>query len=121
MNAADPMKIAIRDLSCFCALCQMRDWKACENTSHVQPLKLVTLKTHIPWHVRDVMQRLGDGDDSQNGFDGANFADLLELGDNYAIPALLGNVKGVEFYLLACQRPKFWVEMDFKYKWGNSF
>ena len=43
------------------------------------------------------MQRPRDRDNLQYGSNGANLADLLELGDNYAISVLSRNVKGLSF------------------------
>ena len=33
--AADPTKLAIHGLSCFCGPCQMKDLESCKNSAHV--------------------------------------------------------------------------------------
>lgn len=48
------------------------------------------------------MIRENDGEDSRYGGDGETLADLLDPGDNFAVPAMPGNDEGVEFYLLSC-------------------
>lgn len=43
-----------------------------------------------------------DGEDSQCDGDGNTLADILDLGDNFAVSAMPGNDKGIEFYVLFC-------------------
>jgi hypothetical protein len=32
VSLADPSKLMVRDLSCFCVPCVHQDWESCENT-----------------------------------------------------------------------------------------
>jgi hypothetical protein len=46
---------------------------------------------------------------------------MLNIGDNFAVPAKEDNNEGVEFYILQCQRPKFFVKEPFECVWGGRF
>ena len=73
----------------------------------------------MPWAVCEHMAHEGDGQDSQYGEDGASLADLLEIGDNFAVPAQLGNLEGVQFYLLKYVHLKYIVSSQFTCKWSH--
>ena len=62
-----------------------------------------------------------DGEDSQCDGDGNTLADILDLGDNFAVSAMPGNDKGIEFYVLFCQRANYQVTKAFTCEWGHSF
>ena len=121
ISATNPTKLAIRDLSCFCGPCQVMDWESCENSAHVSSWHLIILKTAILWIACGQMAHEGDGQDSQYGKDGASLANLLEIGDNFALPAQSGNLEGVQFYLLKCIHLKYIVSSQFTCKWGHEF
>lgn len=53
------------------------------------------------------------------GGDGDELADVLEIGDNFAIPAEAENNENVLFYILYCQKRKFLVRERFKCPWGG--
>ena len=71
--------------------------------------------------VREQMEDFGDGSESQFGCEEDSLADLLELGDNFVVPAEPNNKEGVQFYILACLRKKFLVREAFVCKWGSEF
>ncbi len=54
----------------------------------------------------------GDNDKSSN---------MLQIGDNFAILVIEGNVESVDFYVLQCQQPKFLFRESFAYVWGGEF
>ncbi len=45
----------------------------------------------------------------------------VQIGDNFEVRAIEGNVEGVDFYVLQCQRPKFMVCEPFACVWGCEF
>jgi hypothetical protein len=55
------------------------------------------------------------------GADGEEISDLVNMGDNFVIPAEADNEEGVDFYILQCQTPKFKVLEPFKCVWGCKF
>lgn len=138
VSSADPSKLMVRDLSCFCVPCTNNDWEACENACyclecansnwascenrrHIQPWRLVKIHVKNPEVVREQMEEFGDGTESQFGDEDDSLADLLELGDNFAVPAEPMNKEGVQFYILVCLRKKFLVREAFTCKWGSEF
>jgi hypothetical protein len=67
------------------------------------------------------MSKFGDGSESQFGGEDDCMADILAVGDNFAVPARPGNKENVQFYVLACLRKKFLVREAFTCKWGTDF
>jgi hypothetical protein len=47
--------------------------------------------------------------------------DMVQVGDNFMIPAKEDNEDGVQFYVLQCQRTKFVLEETFTCPWGGIF
>ena len=48
-------------------------------------------------------------------------ADLVQVGDNFVVPAAPGNDEGVSFYILQCQGPKRVLQENFQCTWGGQF
>lgn len=120
-SAADPTKLMVRQLSCYCPSCIDEDWENCQNTGHVQPWRCIKLRPTDTDYVRDVMMDNVDQDDWAFGGDGEEMSDLINVGDNFVVPAEAENEEGVEFYILQCQIPKFRVVQPFQCVWGCEF
>jgi hypothetical protein len=45
----------------------------------------------------------------------------LQIGDNFVILVEEGNEKGIDFYVLQCQKAKHVVQEAFTCSWGSSF
>lgn len=120
-SSADPTKLMVRELSCFCASCMCEDWENCEAVSHVKPWALVKLKPSNLQFACNVMDEHDHEEDWEFGGEEGALGDVLSIGDNFAVPAELDNEEGVEFYVLQCQRPKFVVREAFDCVWGSSF
>ena len=54
-------------------------------------------------------------------YDGECMEDLVQPGDNFAVPATEDNDEGVPFYILQCQQPKHILEFDLECVWGGKF
>lgn len=121
ISPADPTKLMVRELSCFCASCLVEDWETCESKGHVKSWQLVKLKPANTRQVCEIMDENDNSDDWEFGGDEGNLGDVLNIGDNFAIPAEPENEEGVDFYLLQCQQPKFIVKAPFECVWGGSF
>jgi hypothetical protein len=120
VSATDPTQLMVRDLSCYCAPCLMTDWSECENRRHVLPWRLVKLKPRNTADVRLHMSQYEDEGMSEYGRDGDEVADVLEIGDNFAVPAEAGNDENVTYYILQCQKPRFLFCEQFKCPWGEG-
>jgi hypothetical protein len=120
-SAADPTKLMVRQLSCFCPPCVDEDWDNCESKDHVKPWRCVKLKPSDTSYVREQMVHYGDHEEWEFGGDGEELSDLLNIGDNFVVPAEGDNSEGVDFYILQCQRPKFKVRESFSCVWGCDF
>ncbi len=53
--------------------------------------------------------------------DGDVIAVILEISDNFAINAEVGNSEDVNFWLVCCMKPLHQVKKTFTDKWGTSF
>lgn len=62
-----------------------------------------------------------DPEEWEYGGVGEELGNLLQVGENFAVPAPDENDEGVEFYILQCQKPKFLVEVAFVCPWGGDF
>jgi hypothetical protein len=71
--------------------------------------------------VKKQMEEFDDPNEPKFGGDGEEFFYILQIGDNFAIPAIEGNAKGVNFYILQCQHKKFMVSEHFACVWGCEF
>jgi hypothetical protein len=120
-STANPTKLMVRQLSCFYPPCIDEDWDNCENKEHVKPWRCVKLKPSDTSYVRDLMMHHGDEEEWEFGGDGEELSDLLNIGDNFVVPAEEDNVEGVEFYILQCQIPKFKVTKSCRCVWGCEF
>jgi hypothetical protein len=59
-STADPTKLMVRQLSCFCPPCIDEDWDNCKNKEHVKPWRCVKLKPSDTSYVRDEIVHHGD-------------------------------------------------------------
>lgn len=120
-SLTDPTLLLVRDLSCYCAPCINQDWGSCEQKTHVADWRVVRLR---PSNVAAVEEQIESNDDLETwlpgGVDDCN-SSLVQVGDNFAIPAPEGNNEGVEFYVLQCEKAKFQVAEDFQCPWGEVF
>lgn len=122
ISAADPTKLMVRYLACFCQACQLHNWDNCEYTSHVDPWSVVQIRVQNTRLVRTQMiTSFEECDDSQFGGDEDELTDYLTIGQNFAVLAEDGNSEGVPYYVLHCQRPQFVVREAFACVWGNQF
>ena len=95
------------ELSCFCFPCIDGDWARCENFAHVQEWLVQRLQ---PFSAIAVAQQIEEMDNKAYWvYDGISkeVGNLVEIGDNFIIPAEEGNEDGVEYYILQCVAKKF--------------
>lgn len=55
------------------------------------------------------------------GIEGDDLASTLEVSDNFSINAEFGNVEGMGFYVICCNKTLHIIKEDFKCKWGTKF
>lgn len=120
-SSSDPTLLMVRDLSCFCGPCIDQDMSGCENESHVSSWRLVRLRPYDTHSVRLQIEAHDDPEEWEYGGISEELGDLLQVGENFAVPAPDENDEGVEFYILQCQKPKFLVEVAFVCPWGGDF
>jgi hypothetical protein len=120
-SAANPIKLMVRQLSCYYPSCIDEDWENCQNIGHVQPWQCLKLRPSDTEYVREQVMENLDKEDWAFGGDGEEMSDLLNVGDNFVVPIEADNEEGMDFYILQCQTPKFKVVESFKCIWGCEF
>jgi hypothetical protein len=53
--------------------------------------------------------------------DGNALTTTLEIGDNFVVNVEIGNLKGVDFWVVCCIKPMHTIRKEFTDKWGTSF
>ena len=123
-STVDPTVLFVRNLSCYCPRCLDGQWAACEMTSHVQAWTLVKLAPVDVTFARERMleaQREEGEAYAWTTTTRAGLGDLVEVGDNFVVPAEEDNDEGVDFYILQCQRHREVVTEKFTCAWGGEF
>jgi hypothetical protein len=120
-SMSDPTLLQTRALSCFCVPFINGQWGGCENPSHVQDWEVQRL---VPVNCRAIAEQIAEMDNEENWMhDGVSvqIGDLVEIGDNFMVPAAEENDDRVEYYILQCQRSKFVLDEALTYPWGGNF
>ncbi len=97
------------------------DFSHCEKKSHIKAWKVTKIQPRNVEFIVSFMVPKDNNDNWEYEYDDESMGDLLQVGDNFAIPFAKNNDEGVSFYILQCQRPKHIVEEDFDYVWGGHF
>lgn len=69
----------------------------------MKPWRCLKLNPVDIQYVQDQMVKHADEEDWKFGRDAEEMSDLLNIGDNFVVPAEEGNAEGVQFYILQCQ------------------
>lgn len=117
----DPTLLRTRALSCFCIPCVDCDWANCENLSHVQGWDVKRLVPDSAGAVAEVIEELDDEANWMHDGVSMSLGDLVDVGDNFMIPAEDDNEDGVEFYILQCTKRKFELQEHLNCPWGGVF
>ena len=121
LDAHDPTKLLVRELSCFCGPCLEENWGLCENELYVKPWRVIKIQPHAPDFSLPPVE-LDEGEDIWDWeYNDDSMADLVQAGDNFAVPAAPDNDEGVSFYILQCQTPKRILTEDLQCSWGGQF
>jgi hypothetical protein len=96
----EPILLRTRALSCFCVPCINDQWADCENPSHVQDWEVQHL---VPVNSRAIAKEITEMDDEENWVHNGisiQIGNLVEVVDNFMVPAAEENNDGVEYYIL---------------------
>jgi hypothetical protein len=99
-SESDPTLLMVKELSCFCGPCIDEDWSNCEQQSHISEPRVVRLRHVDTYQVRLQIEANEDPKNWEYGSVDEEIGDLLQVGENFAVPAPEGNDEGVEFYVL---------------------
>lgn len=94
--------LQVRELCCFCAYCVDDEPTKCENVQWVGQFRLEMVKGILPVDVRPDIENIGVGEGGSEGEDEL-LAELIQLGDFYAVQAEQPNNWNVDFYVLQCE------------------
>jgi hypothetical protein len=117
----DPTKLLVRKLACFCVPCLEEKFSQYEKQAYIQQWKVLKIRPHSVEYA--AVQRMPDEEEDNwdYEYDDAAMADLVQVGNNFAVPATPDNDEGVLFYILQCLEPKRVVKENFECPWGGRF
>lgn len=120
-DVGDPTKLLVRTLSCFCGPCLEGDFNNCDQKSYVQDWKVLKIEPLNVQYAQAVLEAENEEDDDPWVYeqDEDRMGDMVEPGDNFAIPAEADNEEGVSYYILQCQTAKHLVQEDFVCPWSG--
>jgi len=110
----------VKDLPCFYTFYFDRKWVDCQNLQwigHWVPKILQLVDTRS---IRNAMYDCWDGRWNYS-VDRNALTTTLEIGDNFAVNAQIGNLEGVDFWVVCCIKPMHTIRKEFIDKWGTSF
>ena len=112
----DPTQVLFRSLSCFCSFCMDDEWDNCSALKHASSWTLKKLEpTKAP-----INDTLLDNDVLYSDKT-KTLADMLEMGDNFAVIVAPTNTNNEEYYIAICKQPKVVLFEQIKDGWGNVF
>jgi len=121
-SARDPTKLHIKNLFCFCAFCLDEDYETYISSQHVGDWCIHLLVPTNPTYIQILVEAPNYEDEWEYGGNGKDIIQSVEIGNNFAINATLGNEKDYEFYVTCCEKPIFEVGANgLSNDWGNSF
>jgi hypothetical protein len=112
--------LQVRELSCFCHHCVDDEPMLCENRHWVGKFKLKNVRGVLPDDVIPDVVEMGNGKGLSVWKDGT-LAELIQVGDYFAVKAKSGNNWGVGFYILQCEEPVHIVNKAFTDEYGEVF
>ena len=119
-DQCDLTKLLLRELLCFCGPCLDENFAQCESGAYVKAWTVFKIQPRNIGYAAALLAEEDDEDSWEYEYDGECMGDLVQPGDNFAVPAEEGNDEGVAFYILQCQQAKHVVEEDFECVWGGN-
>jgi len=119
----DPKKLAIKDLSCFCAFYVNEDYERCTFLHHVGIWKVHFIVLLNLKYIQSVVEATNEEDDWEHGGNGDEIVQSLKIEDNFVVNTTLGNEEDHhKSYVACCEKPLFEVNVDgLTDDWGNMF
>lgn len=120
MNKNCMTQLLVETLACFCVDFLYGQWECCLNLPWIGdwiPRHLMPIDNKF---VKETMLDNWDGDMSF-GTKGDDLAAKFEIADNFVVNVKIGNVEGVDFYLICCSKPLHTIKEDFFCKRGINF
>ncbi|KAL3688658.1 hypothetical protein R1sor_014967 [Riccia sorocarpa] len=118
-NRTNPTLLNIIELSCFCPFCVDDEGVKCsdkEYTGNWKPENVHPLKpSDVPLYAEQLGPGLGQATDWREG----SIADLLEVGDFFAVEAEAPNDFNADFWIMQCKKPLYQLEKDHTDEYGN--
>ncbi len=110
----------VKDLPCFYTFYfdkKWVDWQNLQWIGHWVPKILQLVDTRS---VRNAMYDCWDGKWDYS-IDGNALTTTLEIGDNFGVNVEIGNLEGVDFWVVCCIKPMHTIRKEFIDEWGTSF
>ncbi|KAL3699983.1 hypothetical protein R1sor_018005 [Riccia sorocarpa] len=95
----------VREMCCFCSSCLDEDWDNCSNSEYTGPWTLYNVHPRKPAEIIDYVAAMGHGQGITDQWDEGSLADLVEVGEFFAVEAEWPNDYNAEFWILQCTKP----------------
>ncbi|KAL3681044.1 hypothetical protein R1sor_024000 [Riccia sorocarpa] len=109
-----------RELSCFCPFCVDDEGMKCPNKEYTGNWKLENVHPLKPSDVLLYAEQLGPGLGQATDWREGSIADLLEVGDFFAVEAEAPNDFNADFWIMQCKKPLYQLEKDHTDEYGNT-
>ncbi|KAL3676804.1 hypothetical protein R1sor_026752 [Riccia sorocarpa] len=104
-NQLNPTLLKVREMCCFCPSCIDEDWENCTKYEYTGPLTLHNVHPRKPADVIDYVGAIGHGQGIGDQWEEGTIADVVEVGDFFAVEAEWPNDFSAEFWILQCRKP----------------
>ncbi|KAL3686037.1 hypothetical protein R1sor_004059 [Riccia sorocarpa] len=101
----NPTLLKVREMCCFCPSCIDEDWDNCSNFEYTGPWTLHNVHPRKPADVVDYVDAIGHGQGIGDQWVEGTIADVVEVGDFFAVEAEWPNDYSAEFWILQCTKP----------------
>ncbi|KAL3688230.1 hypothetical protein R1sor_014539 [Riccia sorocarpa] len=117
----DPTLLRIKELSCFCPYCVDDEGLRCPNQDYTGKWKLESIHPIKPQDVIAYAEEIGS--DISQGVDWGegSVADLIEIGDFFAVEVEVPNEFNADFWILQCTKPMYQLSKDHTDAYGCTF
>ncbi|KAL3681663.1 hypothetical protein R1sor_024619 [Riccia sorocarpa] len=120
-SRSNPTLLRIKELSCFCAVCVDDEGVRCPAQAYIGKWKLESIHAIKPQDVIAFAEKIGSGMGQGVDWSDGSIAELIEVGDFFAVEAEVPNEFNADFWIIQCTKPMYQLEKDHTDDYGCTF
>ncbi|KAL3683849.1 hypothetical protein R1sor_001871 [Riccia sorocarpa] len=120
-SRSNPTLLRIKELSCFCAVCVDDEGVRCPAQAYTGKWKLESIHPIKPQDVIAFAEEIGSGVGQGVDWSEGSIAELIEVGDFFAVEAEVPNEFNADFWIIQCTKPMYQLEKDHTDDYGCTF